>query len=107
MVAALAAANAVTGCLGGGGGGGGGGATCASAVNHFYGQGCAFFDGDEMISRSEMISECEEAREDAPECGCKQELDRTVNCFQRVRSDEECESCNSEFEELIWCFEGC
>lgn len=104
---ALAGAIAVTGCVGGGGSGGGGGPTCSSVVHQFYGVGCAFFEGDEMISRSDMVAECEEAREDAPDCGCTGELDRALNCFQRVRSDEECSNCDSELEDLLECFEYC
>ena len=58
------------------------GATCSSALNNFYDQGCSMFVDGDQLSRQEAIEGCKDSSSFYHDCGCggvfQNVLDRTT-----------------------------
>ncbi|HOX43975.1 MAG TPA: hypothetical protein PK668_10255 [Myxococcota bacterium] len=81
--------------------------TCASAMNHLYGEGCTMTVNGTAVSQSEAITGCNDMRVSAGNCGCTGQFEDALDCLSGIGSSTECGGCDSFFSALNGCLSAC
>ena len=76
-------------------------ASCEEAMDHIYEENCAMFEGDQQISKSQAIDDCEDTLDLAEDSECEGEYNDTLDCMVQI---DDCDACGDEFEDFYACY---
>ncbi len=79
---------------------------CRAAMEQLYGAGCAIWVNSQMLSQVEATQACAANRADAGRCGCEQDFQAVLDCFNAISSGQ-CADCNQPMDALEGCIQAC